>query len=304
MRCAPIIPATNPVDQRTLDMHSKPSSLHIFSKNEAYFMVFGGMLMGMLITLLFQLVSGSEAPVLLNRLTLVLGELAIIMLPTIMLTRGNIPIREVIPLKSISPLSFFMAVVFVAGVIGLVTVFEVLVLPYFPMPDFLKDLDSELSAGGWWSMLLLLLTAGFIAPLVEEFLFRGILQQSLFYRYGSVLPTLVVPSAIFALFHVGYLFYLPAFIELLMLAVILGWLMLKTGNLWIPIIFHALFNLSAFMSEGLPSLETIETLADLGWSWILLSAILTVLGWAYFKFMPVAEEENVYLIELPRRKEE
>ena len=256
------------------------------------------MFLGFFASLLMQSFIPDEGDVvILDRMVLLLGELAILIPPILVIRSRGLKILDVVPLKPVTPVTFLMALVIVAGTIGLVSVYEVLVLPYFPMPDFLLQFERELSLGGGWSLTILVIAGALIAPVVEEFLFRSVLQQSLFYRYGSIIPAILVPTAIFAIFHVAYLFYLPAFIELLALAILLGWLMVKTGNILIPILVHGLFNLSSFSTMFYPAMDELDTLSDLGIPWIVISVILMTLGWLYFKFMPLAVEDDVYLIK-------
>ena len=176
------------------------------------------------------------------------------------------------------------------------SVFEILMLPYFPVPEFLNQMLSGLEAGAFPAAAVLVITATLIAPLVEEFIFRGILQNSIYYRYGSLLPAMVIPTVIFALFHVAYLFYLPALLELIGLALMLAWVMAKTGNLLVPVMVHGLFNLSAFSDIFSQQNPETASLGDLGLPWIVISGLLLLLGWLYFVKLPVVVMENVYLI--------
>jgi membrane protease YdiL (CAAX protease family) len=262
------------------------------------------MFMGLFVSLTFQgLFSGSDNAALLDRLIVLVGELAILLPPLLILKQRNIKLQQILPLKRVSPVTIIMAIVLIAGVIGLVSIFEIIILPYFPIPDFIKQLESDLIQADLVDNLVLIIAAALAAPLVEELIFRGILQHSLFYRYGSLVPALVIPTVIFALFHVAYLFYLPALIELITLAYILAWLILKTGNIFIPVLVHGLFNLSSFSGAFISDLEEITTLAELGVSWIILAVLLSLAGWFYFKQMHIVVFEEVYLIPPLREKE-
>ena len=279
-------------------------ALHIFTKREAYFIVAAAMFLGFFASLLMQgLLPEEDAPVVLDRAVIFLGELAFLIAPLLVLRQRGLKVLDVVPLQPIKPLTYLMSLVIVTGTIGVVSIYEILVLPFFPLPDFLVQFEKELAQGGPISLVILILAGSVAAPLVEEFLFRGILTQSLFYRYGSILPAILVPTVIFALFHVAYLFYLPAFIELLALAILLGWLTVKTGNILIPILVHAIFNLSSFSSMLFPGLDEVDTLSEIGLGWIIISVVFMTTGWLYFKFMPLAEQDEVYLIE-PLRSEE
>jgi len=94
-----------------------------------------------------------------------------------------------------------------------------------------------LKAKGWWMTAYFGVFAVIIAPVAEEFIFRGVLfpfvQQLGFPRlawFGV--------SALFAAIHVNA----PTFLPLFVFALALTWLYEKTDNLLAPITAHALFN--------------------------------------------------------------
>ncbi len=263
------------------------------------------MFLGLFISLSLQsMISEMENNERLDRLIMLVGELAILLPPLLILGQRKLKFLDVLPLHKVSLVTVGMAILFIAGVIGLVSVFEVLIIPYFPIPDFLQQMDETLFDGGILANVILITAAILIAPVVEEFLFRCLLQQSLFYHLGSLLPAMVIPTIIFALFHVGYLFYFPAMLELIALGLLLAWLMAKTGNILIPILTHGLFNLSAFSGLFLGLDEETSTLADLGIPWIIVSLLLTITGWIYFKSMNTVVCEDVFLIPLPHEVEQ
>jgi membrane protease YdiL (CAAX protease family) len=76
-----------------------------------------------------------------------------------------------------------------------------------------------------------------LAPVAEEFIFRGILFPFLKQRGFPKLAWIGV-SALFALIH----FNLATFLPLFAFALVLTWLYEKTDNLLAPITAHALFN--------------------------------------------------------------
>ncbi len=87
--------------------------------------------------------------------------------------------------------------------------------------------------------LLLAAQALVVAPLAEEFLYRGVLMMTLLKEIG-VIGALVVSSAVFGIVH------LPtepqAVISLFLLGMALGYIAYRTRSLVAPIIAHALFN--------------------------------------------------------------
>ena len=275
----------------------KPFSFKVFTTREAYLLVAASMVTGLFVGLLFQgIIQNLDNNALLDRIALFFSELALLIPLLLVLKQRNLKIINLVPLKKVSHLTLAMSVMLIAGVIGLVSVFEVLVIPYFPLPDYLLQLEDDLYQGGVLANGVLILAAVIIAPVAEELLFRGLLQQSMFYHYGSMIPALVVPTVVFALTHFGYLFYIPALVELVALGLLLAWLVLKTGNLLIPILVHALFNLSAFSGLLMGGDTELETLADLGWVWIISSTVLFIAGWLYFKRLKQVVCDDVYLI--------
>jgi membrane protease YdiL (CAAX protease family) len=91
--------------------------------------------------------------------------------------------------------------------------------------------------------LLLCLATLVLAPLLEECLYRGLVQTALLGVLGSSQRWLVVliAAGIFAAIHVGAVTW-HALPGLLVLGVILGYLYERTGSLWPGIVVHAGFN--------------------------------------------------------------
>ncbi len=92
---------------------------------------------------------------------------------------------------------------------------------------------------GTVSSILVFISAGIIAPLVEEFAMRGVVLGSL-RSYGDRFA-IFASALIFGILH-GNLYQMPyAFI----VGLILGFAVVKTGSLWTGIIIHAINNICA-----------------------------------------------------------
>lgn len=89
----------------------------------------------------------------------------------------------------------------------------------------------------WWMQVYLGVFAVVLAPVAEEFIFRGLLYPSI-KQLGYPRTALVGVNLVFALIHVDA----AAFVPLFVLALALTWLYEKTDNLLAPITAHALFN--------------------------------------------------------------
>jgi membrane protease YdiL (CAAX protease family) len=83
----------------------------------------------------------------------------------------------------------------------------------------------------------IILLAIVIAPLAEEFFFRGFLYGVL-KRYAGGLPALVFTGVAFAVIHL----HLPSILPLFLLACVLTLAYELSGSLLVPMAMHALFN--------------------------------------------------------------
>jgi uncharacterized protein len=100
-----------------------------------------------------------------------------------------------------------------------------------------------------WVILIALAVVG--APIVEELFFRGLLQGALTRRIAAV-PALFLTAIIFSFAHVldeGIL----APLVLFPMALVLGYLRLRTGKLAAGMVAHCLFNASAFLLFLVPA---------------------------------------------------
>jgi len=92
-------------------------------------------------------------------------------------------------------------------------------------------------AKSWWTRVYLGLFAVAIAPVAEEFIFRGVLYPFV-KQLGLPRVALFGVSAIFALIHLDVTILVPLFV----LALVLTWLYERTDSLLAPIAAHSLFN--------------------------------------------------------------
>jgi uncharacterized protein len=92
-------------------------------------------------------------------------------------------------------------------------------------------------AKSWWLRAYLGLFAVVLAPVAEEFIFRGVLYP-LVKQLGSPRHAWIGVNALFALIHLD----LGTLVPLFALALALTWLYERTDNLLVPITAHSLFN--------------------------------------------------------------
>lgn len=111
-------------------------------------------------------------------------------------------------------------------------------------------LQLILESRGWLTQALFLVVVSVMAPVFEEFLFRGFLLASLS-RYMSTGVAIAISAVAFAAVHLN----LSDFIPLTVLGVILGIVYSRSRNLLAPVILHSLWNtgsLTALLLLGSP----------------------------------------------------
>ena len=95
-------------------------------------------------------------------------------------------------------------------------------------------------------MIWLYVTVALLVPIFEEFLFRGVILSRLL-RYFSMMPSLILMSIFFGVFHGSDV------IGAIVFAFLCGLLYLKYHNIWVPILVHIINNsltmLSFIMSQ-------------------------------------------------------
>jgi membrane protease YdiL (CAAX protease family) len=82
------------------------------------------------------------------------------------------------------------------------------------------------------------------SPIIEEFLFRGVIQSYLRKKAGSI-ASIVLTSAFFSLFHFSLgqgIQNIPIIISLFILSLYLGFIYEKTRSLFSPLTLHVTFN--------------------------------------------------------------
>lgn len=143
------------------------------------------------------------------------------------------------------------------GVVGFLAIFPVCMTLGWTVTWILEQLSikctpheliqalPQISAG--WKVVVII-SAGVLAPIIEEIFFRGLLQSAL-RRIVSPWVAVIITSVIFAAVHTSQPQYIPA---LFVLAVVLGYNYERCGRLWPSILMHVLFNATTLVTQLLP----------------------------------------------------
>lgn len=103
--------------------------------------------------------------------------------------------------------------------------------------DTINQGIDQANSQGALSLFFQWLMIGFIGVFAEEFLFRGVIYETI-KNYSGKWIGILLSATLFALFHVDIVLLAP----LLALGIILGGLKVYFNSLWAPIIFHMLNN--------------------------------------------------------------
>lgn len=150
-----------------------------------------------------------------------------------------------------------------------------------PLPESLVTLENnqnwlvgEVLRMENFSEFLMALTVAAIAPAVgEELLFRGVLQPRIQESTRDLHIGVWVTAALFSAIHLQFVGFLPR----MFLGALLGYSLVWSGSLWLPIILHFVFNaiqiVGAYLSpESFKVSESPEAIEAPPWWLVLVSA--------------------------------
>lgn len=114
---------------------------------------------------------------------------------------------------------------------------------YFTPPSGIESTLEQIIRGGLLSNSLLFFSVIVLAPLGEEYLFRGVLLSGLSSKV-STFSAISLSSVVFMSFHLlEYYGYWFALVAILILGVLLAIIRLRSRSMLAPIVCHASYNL-------------------------------------------------------------
>jgi len=144
-----------------------------------------------------------------------------------------------------NPIILLLTVFFIFAAMPLVQL-SIWVNQLLELPQWAVDMESQtegvirsfLTMNSGSELALSFFVMAILPALGEEFLFRGIIQQTLSRVIKNEHAVVWVAALIFSFFH----FQFEGFFARMLLGGALGYLLVWTKNLWVPVFAHLLFN--------------------------------------------------------------
>lgn len=141
-------------------------------------------------------------------------------------------------LKRISIKSFIYIMILSIGIIILIDELDRIVYTLFGEPEYLESLADQLKITSLFSGIIIIATTLFVAPFIEEMLFRGYFQKVLEDSWRDVTKAILVTSLFFALVHLNPYWV----VQIYLLGLVLSYLTWRTNSIWSGLILHGLNN--------------------------------------------------------------
>ena len=137
------------------------------------------------------------------------------------------------------------------GVLALLLVVEGVALDLMGVeqtPSFMMNIEFPTK----FSIYLLVFSVMFMAPLIEEVVFRGFLLKGFSETFMGAEGAVALTSLLWAIMHFQYEFAYVAVI--FMIGLVFGYARIKTGSLFVPMTMHMVMNgvasLGLFLEKG------------------------------------------------------
>ncbi|MCY1722654.1 type II CAAX endopeptidase family protein [Prolixibacteraceae bacterium Z1-6] len=150
--------------------------------------------------------------------------------------KAKAPVLEIFPVKRFNPLVLIPVVTFLWGTHNYLDVVNEWVAKMIPAPLWFWELFNKIFEGDYGFMGAFLKVA-VIAPIVEELIFRGLIFNGFRKNYNAFVAV-IISALLFALFHLNPWQFPATFV----LGILLGWLMLRTNNIFVAILGHSINN--------------------------------------------------------------
>lgn len=169
-----------------------------------------------------------------KKIVLGVGSVVFILLYGIRKTKR--PVLEIFPVKRFNPLVLIPIATFLWGAHNFLEEVNIWVEKLIPAPPWFWELFNRIFEGDY-GFTGAFLKVAVIAPIVEELIFRGLIFNGFRRNYNGFVAVFM-SALLFALFHLNPWQFPATFV----LGLLLGWLMLRTNNIFVAILGHSINN--------------------------------------------------------------
>ncbi|MFZ6026398.1 MAG: type II CAAX prenyl endopeptidase Rce1 family protein [Chloroflexota bacterium] len=190
-----------------------------------------------LLTLLLVAIGGSLIQVVSVPWGLIVTEIFLIFLPAYLFLRlHKLPVAETVRWRWPGGKVAALAVVIGLSLFQFVAWFSTVLMK---MMNYSEQVFAGMVPGNFADALVMFIGMAILAPLCEEFLFRGVLQRS--YERRGVAFAIGLVAVLFAFFHLSFL----RFIGILPFALLICWMSWRSDSLVTGVLLHFSYNLLA-----------------------------------------------------------
>lgn len=205
---------------------------------------------------------------------------------------NKLPLKDAFDWPRPTPAQVAGLVIMTLGSVFLISEADNVLHRLIPVPQWFMDMMKEFTSGGDHAGRFFLLVI--VAPVTEELLFRGIILRGLLARHSQFAAVLLT-SLLFGFVHLNPWQFLTA----LVLGMLLGWVYLRTGSVFLCILGHAVVNgmffLTTLVQDPIPGVTpTADASTSFQPWWLDVTGVaLLIIGASLFKkATPVPPEDD------------
>lgn len=166
----------------------------------------------------------------------VLGVGSVLFILIYGIKKSKAPVLEIFPIKVFNPLVLIPIATFIWGAHNVLDDVNHWVNKMIPAPPWFWELFSKIFDGDF-GFTGVFLKVAVVAPIIEELIFRGLLLHGFRKNYNGFV-SVFMSALLFSLFHLNP-WQMPA---TFILGMLLGWVMLRTNNIFLAILGHSINN--------------------------------------------------------------
>jgi len=168
---------------------------------------------------------------------LVRTEILLIFFPTLLILKiAKTDVKKVLRMNPTKPLNFLIVLLIAVPLLILVLIITQLINLIFPIPEsYLKAMSELLKMEniGLWQIIIIV---GVLPGICEEIMFRGYFINV--FKKNGFWKSIIFTALLFGIFHLDPFRLLPATLN----GIWLGYLLLKTNSIFVPIFAHFVNN--------------------------------------------------------------